>query len=90
MKTIILQPNDPRLGTLTTDGIVDKWPQVDIRGVAYERPAHSTRIIDGRYFVVLSVHQDDPEMIIKVDDSTRSVFRGIVPDELPNADEVKE
>lgn len=44
--------SDPRLGSLNADGSVESWPQTDVVGRPYERPATTQGIGDG-FFVVL-------------------------------------
>ncbi len=44
--------SDPRLGTLNADGSVESWPQTDVVGRPYERPA-TTQGIGTAFFVVL-------------------------------------
>lgn len=43
---------DPRLGTLNADGSVESYPQTDVTGRPYDRPA-TTQGIGGGFFVVL-------------------------------------
>lgn len=44
--------SDPRLGTLNADGSVESWPQTDVVGRPYERPATTQGVGEG-FFVVL-------------------------------------
>lgn len=44
--------SDPRLGTLNADGSVESYPQTDVVGRPYDRPA-TTQGIGGGFFVVL-------------------------------------
>src|SRR5688572_26326372 len=49
-----LQPNDPRLGRKTAEKV--HWPELDITGAPYERPAPATRDIGADTFVVIPVN----------------------------------
>lgn len=48
---------DPRLGTLNADGSVESYPQTDVTGRPYDRPA-TTQGIGGGFFVVLPLGGD--------------------------------
>lgn len=47
-----MSATDPRLGTLNPDGSVESWPETDVVGRPYDRPA-TTQGIDERFFIVL-------------------------------------
>jgi len=68
MDGYILNNDDPRLGTLTSEGKIATWPRVDFHLGTYMATQATIRYVDSKYFVVFSVCKDDPRIVISVAD----------------------
>lgn len=53
---------DKRIGLYNEDGSVAQWPEVDVQGSGYSRPA-TTHNLDTRHFVVLPAGFDNAALL---------------------------
>ena len=57
---------DPRIGKYTEKGLPEYWPDVDVTGQRYTRPA-TTQGIGERHFVVLPPRAVDAEVMAEIE-----------------------
>lgn len=65
MTTLILRPDDPRLGTVPTETTARVWPKIDIAGNEYQKQTVTLRRLGSR-FVVIPLRTDAHDLVIEM------------------------